>query len=156
MKIQNVNEFIENLQHNQKKDILFVRNIILSIYEDSKLNLNYGYNNDYIIIEENIKWNSLNYTLNGEDRVTFNFAGKGFFRLILHCGAKVKSKDIQEEFNLIIASKKLNKLESDSFDLLTWLSKDRAMIKFDKNFDFIAQEPALKHIILLWLEKTKI
>ena len=42
-------------------------------------------------LNERIKWNAPSYCVNGEDRLTFNLRGKDFFRLILHCGVKIKA-----------------------------------------------------------------
>lgn len=71
---QQVVEFFNNLEHPLKKEIEEVRKIILSTNES---------------ITEHIKWNAPSFCFNNEDRVTFNLQGKGFFRLVFHCGAKV-------------------------------------------------------------------
>lgn len=50
-------------------------------------------------VTENIKWNSFNYKFNGDDRITFNLIGIGFFRIILNTNAKVNNIDIQKLIN---------------------------------------------------------
>jgi hypothetical protein len=131
-------DFLQGLEHPQINSIIIIRDLILLF--------------DVI---ENIKWNALNYTFNNKDRITFNFTGKGFFRLIFHIGAKVKTIDIQNEFELLKNSETLSKNQKESIDLLIWLAKDRAMIKFDNKFDFNLKNETIKTIISLWLEKTK-
>lgn len=125
MKTQSVEEFLQNFEHNQKTDIFLLRKMLLSCN-----------------LDENIKWNALNYSLNGNDRITFNFAGKGFFRLIFHCGAKKNNINMQ------------NKLENINYDFFVWLDKERAMIKFDNNFNINENIDRVKSLVLLWLENT--
>ncbi|WP_224773499.1 DUF1801 domain-containing protein [Metabacillus idriensis] len=55
---------MNNLEHPFKKEIEEVRNIIRST-------------NNRII--EKIKWNTPSFCVDDEDRITFNFHGKGFF-----------------------------------------------------------------------------
>ncbi|WP_338452689.1 DUF1801 domain-containing protein [Niallia oryzisoli] len=122
---EQVAEFISNLEHPLKEEIAMVRKIILST--DKK-------------ITEHIKWNAPSFCYEGEDRITFNLHGKGFFRLVFHCGAKVKDRNTNEQ--LII----------DTSGLLEWKAVDRAMMKFTDKKDINAKEEKLKEIITKWLE----
>lgn len=127
MKQITVEKYLQDLHHPQLKTILLMRDLILQFD-----------------VVENIKWNSFNYIYNGDDRLTFNLTGKGYFRIILHTGVKVSNIDIQKLFT------------DEKIELLTWLTKNRAIIKIDDNFDFNQNIVQLKSIISLWLEKTKI
>lgn len=66
---------------------------------------------------EIVKWNSPNFTLAGEDRLTITAAGKGPVRLILHLGAQIaEDKDAAPTFT------------GDPGGLLTWHSNIRASL----------------------------
>ncbi|TQR19910.1 DUF1801 domain-containing protein [Psychrobacillus vulpis] len=124
---QQVIEFMNNLDHPLKEEIEEVRKIIL---------------NANIIISEHIKWNAPSYHIEGEDRITFNLHGKGFFRLIFHCGSKVKDNvDVQH-------------LIDDTTGILEWVAHDRAIAKFTSINDVKAKEQELKKVITIWLEIT--
>lgn len=122
---QQVVEYMDNLEHPLKKEIDEVRKIILSA------------NNQ---LTEHIKWNAPSFVYKNEDRVTFNLHGKGYFRLIFHCGAKVK--DIRGKGNLI----------EDDTGLLDWVAVDRAIIKFTDMNDVKAKQEKLVDVIAKWLE----
>jgi hypothetical protein len=120
-------EFMNALEHAQKKEIEEVRKIILSA------------NNG---LAETIKWNAPNYSFKDEDRITFNFHGKGYFLLIFHCGAKAKQK------------KEKGRLFNDTTKLLEWITDDRATVKFESMSDVIAKQGRLTEVINKWLEVT--
>lgn len=122
---EQVVEFMNNLEHPLKEEIAEVRNIILST--DNRM-------------IEHIKWNAPSFCYEGEDRITFNLQGKGFFRLVFHCGAKVKHRNTNEP--LIV----------DTYGLLEWKAADRAMLKFTDKKDVKDKEEQLKEIITKWLE----
>ena len=119
---EQVVEFMNNLEHPLKEEIEEVRKIILST--DDK-------------ITEHIKWNAPSFCYEGEDRVTFNLHGKGFIRLVFHCGAKVKDRKTSEP--LIV----------DTSGILEWKAADRAMMKFN---DVKAKEEKLREVIRKWLK----
>jgi hypothetical protein len=124
---QLVEEFMHNLEHPLKEEIEAVRKIILST--DGK-------------ITEHIKWNAPSFCIENDDRITFNLNGKGFFRLIFHCGAKAKATANKEP------------LFVDTSGILEWVTGDRAIVKFiDKN-DVIAKEEKLKEVISKWIQVT--
>lgn len=119
---EQVVEFLNNLEHPLKNEIEEVRKIILSVNDN---------------ITEHIKWNAPSFCFNNEDRVTFNLQGKGFIRLILHMGAKVKNKK--------------KKLPEDTTGLLEWVADDRAIIKLTDMMDVELKKERLIQAIDLWI-----
>ncbi|QED47629.1 DUF1801 domain-containing protein [Cytobacillus dafuensis] len=124
---QKVVEFMGNLNHPLKKEIEVVRKIILSAN---------------IQLTEHIKWNAPSFCINNEDRITLNLQGKGYFRLIFHCGAKVKD------------SKKEGHLFDDTTGLLDWVTCDRAIVKITEMSDLIAKKDRLVEVITKWIDVT--
>ncbi|MDF2719304.1 MAG: hypothetical protein K0R28_6229 [Paenibacillus sp.] len=120
-------EFMDSLQHPLKKEIEEVRTIILNA--DKRLT-------------EHIKWNAPSFCLQGEDRVTFNLQGKGFFRLVFHCGARVKVQAGE------------GPLFEDTTGLLEWVSGDRAIVKFTDMNDVRAKKDKLEATIIKWMDAT--
>ncbi|MCM3765073.1 DUF1801 domain-containing protein [Neobacillus niacini] len=120
-----VAEFLNNLEHPLKEVIEAVRKIVLST--DHK-------------ITEHIKWNAPSFCYEGEDRMTFNLHGKGYIRLVFHCGAKVKDRNTIEP--LIV----------DTSGILEWQAVDRAIMKFTDKNDVKAKEEKLREIITKWIE----
>jgi hypothetical protein len=124
---QQVVEYMNNLEHPLKKEIEEVRTIILSTNKQ---------------ISEHIKWNAPSFCFKNQDRVTFNLSGKGFFRLVFHCGAKVK-ENIEK-----------GPLFEDATGLLDWVAGDRAIIKFTDMDDVKAKKEKLAVVITKWIEVT--
>lgn len=124
---QQVFEFLNNLEHPLKKEIEEVRKIILSTNES---------------ITEHIKWNAPSFCLDNEDRETFNLQGKGFFRLVFHCGAKVKDHAGN------------GTLFEDTTGLLDWVTNDRAMIKLTDMSDVESKKEKLAAVVAKWIELT--
>jgi len=117
--------FLAGLDHPFKKEIEVLRHIILGA--------NPG-------LTEHIKWNAPSFCFNGEDRITFNLQGKGMFRLIFHCGAKVKN------------AKSTGTLFEDKTGLLEWLASDRAVVVFTSMEDIRSREPAITETVNSWIE----
>lgn len=122
---QQVIEYMDRLQHPLKKEIEEVRQVIL---------------NAGVLLSEQIKWNAPSYSYNNEDRITFQLHGKKGFRLIFHCGAKVKKDTAME------------RLIDDPSGLLQWASNDRAIISFTDSDDVNAKKDKLPSLILKWIE----
>jgi hypothetical protein len=120
-----VADFLEKLEHPLKKEIEEVRKIILNVDKN---------------LTEHIKWNAPSFCHKGDDRITFNLQGKDFFRLIFHCGAKVK--DAQAK----------SRLFEDNTGLLDWAANDRAVAKFTDMKDVKAKKKALITTVSAWLE----
>jgi hypothetical protein len=124
---QHVVEFLNELEHPQKKEIEEVRKIILGVNEQ---------------ITEHIKWKAPSFCINNEDRVTFNLQGKGFFRLIFHCGAKSKANEGN------------GPLFDDTTGLLDWVTGDRAIIKLTNMSEVEAKRGKLAEVVARWIEVT--
>lgn len=123
--VHSVDEFMSKLDHPLKHEIEKVRAIILE--SDAQLT-------------EHIKWNAPSYCYNNEDRITFNLHGKGFFRLVFHCGSKVKERK--------------ERLFEDPTGLLDWAANDRAIVKFTNENDVEEKTEQLKAVIRKWIEIT--
>lgn len=124
---EQVDEYLNHLEHPLKPAIEEVRSIILSAPVE---------------LDEHIKWNAPSFRHRGEDRVTFNFHGKGGFMLVFHCGAKVKENKAKEP------------LFQDTSGLLEWVAGDRATIKFADMSDVTAKKEKLAEIVAKWIEAT--
>ncbi|MCJ8009322.1 DUF1801 domain-containing protein [Lederbergia wuyishanensis] len=124
---EQVAEFMINLKHPLKKEIDEVRIIILSANEQ---------------ITEHIKWNAPSFCYKNEDRVTFNLHGKGFFRLVFHCGAKAKENHLERS------------LVDDTTELLEWVSSDRAIVKFTDMNDVKEKKDKLVEAVNKWIDAT--
>lgn len=124
---QAVEDFLMNLEHPFSAEIEEVRKIVLSANKE---------------LTEHIKWNAPSFAINGEDRITFNLQGKGFFRLVFHCGAKVR--DGKSDARLI----------EDTTGLLEWAASDRAIAKFTDMEDVKRKKDVLVRVTNMWLDKT--
>ncbi|WP_349305448.1 DUF1801 domain-containing protein [Bacillus sp. FJAT-50079] len=89
-----------------------------------------------------MKWNAPSFSVENEDRIMFNLNGKGFFRLIFHCGAKVKDHLSKEP------------LFVDASNLVEWVTIDRGIVKFTDMDDVKAKEIALKDVVNKWIIVT--
>lgn len=122
-----VDEFMDNLEHQLKQEIEEVRKIILSANDK---------------ITEHIKWNAPSFQYLDEDRITFHLHGKDSFQLIFHCGSKVKNRELAPNERLI----------EDASGLLEWKTADRAIMKFTDQHDLKGKEEKLREVITKWLE----
>ncbi|MGV3503483.1 MAG: DUF1801 domain-containing protein [Adhaeribacter sp.] len=125
---QQVLDFLANLEHPLKKEILEVRRLVLAANPH---------------LTEHIKWNAPSFCFQGEDRITFHLPEKGFFRLIFHGGAKVKDPPAKE------------RLFEDKTGLLEWLAPDRAMVRFSGPQDVAVRQAALQEVVNNWLHEIK-
>jgi hypothetical protein len=124
---EQVTEFLKDLKHPLKAEVEELRKIILQT--DNRLT-------------EHIKWNAPSFCIHGDDRITFNLAGKGFIRLVFHCGAKAKDNQAK------------NRLFEDTTGLLEWAANDRAIVKFAGMQEIKKRENDLIKIISTWILKT--
>lgn len=124
---QQVADFLDKLEHPLKKEIEAVRTIILSANGQ---------------LTEHIKWNAPSFCIGNEDRITFNLQGKGFFRLVFHCGAKVKEQAKNE------------RLFEDDTGLLDWVTNDRATVKLIDWNDVEQKQEQLAAVVNKWIEAT--
>ena len=125
---QDVTLFLDNLNHPFRQQIELLRKIILTAAP---------------AIEENIKWNGPNYTLEGHDRITIRVNPPKSFSLILHRGAKVQAAP---------ASRLIEK----DHGVLVWKTNDRAVADFKKAEDFEKVSKHLHSIIQDWIAATNI
>ncbi|WP_246469249.1 DUF1801 domain-containing protein [Cohnella nanjingensis] len=119
---------MERLEHPFKAEIEEVRRIILSANDQ---------------LTEHIKWNAPSFCIHGEDRITFQLQGKGFFRLIFHRGAKVKDQTPSGH------------LWEDDNGLLEWLAPDRATVKLSDRNDVADKREKLAEAVAKWVELTR-
>lgn len=125
---QQVVAFLDQLEHPFKREIQEVRNIILLANQH---------------LTEHIKWNAPSFCYHEEDRVTFNLQGKDHFKLIFHCGAKVK------------ANKPTQPLFDDATGLLQWITPDRAIAQFTDMNDVAAKKTSLVEVVSKWIAATR-
>ncbi|WP_240647525.1 DUF1801 domain-containing protein [Paenibacillus nanensis] len=125
---QQVEEFLQKLDHPFKTEIEEVRKIILSMEKG---------------LSEHVKWNAPSFYLHNDDRVTFNLHGNGFFRLVLHRGAKAK-----ETVNL------KPHFEDVPKGFMVWAANDRATIKLTDLKDVEAKRELLKEVVGRWVDVT--
>ena len=124
-KYKSVEECLNSLATDKRPRVDALRDLILT--SDARL-------------QENIKWNALNYVLDGEDRITFNLMNKqGLVKLVLHMGATRKE------------DKTGAPLLQDDSGLIEWNSDIRGVITFNSIEHINANRDALKKIIHDWL-----
>jgi hypothetical protein len=87
-------------------------------------------------IEENVKWNSPNFTLDGDDRVTLRLNPKGGVQVILHRGAK---KDASP-FTL-----------DDPTGELEWRGHDRAILSVADESEAQRLSAQLTELVARWI-----
>ena len=116
--------YLHGLDHPMKQEILKIREIIFQV--NAKLT-------------EQIKWNAPSFSMEGEDRITFNFPPKkDCIQLVLHRGAK--KKDMPKD-----------RLISDNSGLLKWATDDRALIRFTSMDEILYHQTQFSEIIRKWL-----
>ncbi|PLR75814.1 hypothetical protein CU633_19035 [Bacillus sp. V3-13] len=124
---QQVEEYLRKLEHPLKREIQEVRRIVLGIDKE---------------LSEHVKWNAPSFCFHNEDRVTFNLHGNGFFRLVLHRGAKIKE------------SVNLKRYFDDVQGFMEWVAADRATIKFTDIKDVESKSELLKEVVRRWVDVT--
>lgn len=122
-----VSQFLNALNHPFRPEIEALRHIILSV--------NKG-------LTENIKWNGPNYCFNNEDRITMSIQPPKQVRIVLHCGAKVKTAPKE-------------KLIKNDYGILDWKGNDRAIATFKSMDDVERMKENLMKILVEWIEVTK-
>jgi uncharacterized protein YdhG (YjbR/CyaY superfamily) len=120
-----VTELLNNLNLPLRDAIELLRNIITNVNTE---------------VKENIKWNSPNYNLNGNDLITLKVQpNKTKIQIIFHRGAKVK---VQPE----------DKIIAKNSDFLTWKSNDRAIATFTDILEIIENQDLIIGWITTWLD----
>ncbi len=119
-----VNAYMESLEHPLKSVVRDIRQTILEADQG---------------ITEGIKWNSASFYCYGWF-ATISIRSKNGVQVVLHHGAKVRNDTT------------LSSTIDDSSHLLTWPSKDRALVNFVSTEDFQSKEGAFKKIIKEWTD----
>jgi hypothetical protein len=120
---ENVTLFLDNLKHPLREAIELLRAEILLTNSH---------------LTENIKWNSPNYSLKGNDCITIRIQPAKQLQLVFHRGAKVQSQPGQ-------------KLITDHAGLLDWKTNDRAVATFRTADEIRYKKGILKKVIVDWL-----
>ncbi len=118
-----VSEFLDELKHPLREEIEILRNDILKANSS---------------INENIKWNGPNYSVEGKDRITMKIQPPRQIQLIFHQGAKVKAATTE-------------RLIDDHSGLLVWRTNDRAVLSFANMEDLLSKREHLKTLINDWI-----
>jgi hypothetical protein len=87
-------------------------------------------------LEENVKWNSPNFTNGGEDRVTLRVNPKGGVQVILHRGAKKLDSSFEVE---------------DPTGELEWRARDRAILTVVDEAEASRLAPQLTELVTRWI-----
>jgi len=122
-----VETFMQTLDHPLKAELQALRELILAADP---------------LISEGIKWNAPSFRT-GEYFATVNLRAKDAAQLIMHFGAKV---------NEISAS---GVTINDPENLLTWLGKDRATIRFADLKSIALKREAFTAILRQWIVHVK-
>jgi len=121
-----VTKFLDSLNHPLRDEIDYIRTIIMS----TELGL-----------IEGIKWNGPNCSIQNEDRITIKIQPPKQIQVIFHRGAKVKVKPN-------------DRLLKDTYNILEWKEKDRAVATFKKLSEIRTCSPILKEIVIEWVRVT--
>jgi hypothetical protein len=121
-----VEEFLAELVHPRKAEILEVRNAILGTNP---------------AITEQVKWNAPSFCINGDDRITFRLQPHDVVDLIFHRGAK--ARDNTDDLTVL-----------DETGLVRWLSSDRGIVEFEDAADVQAKLPAVVALTDRWMTAT--
>lgn len=121
-----VEEFLADLDHPRKAEILQLRKAILEASPG---------------VTEQVKWNAPSFCVDGDDRVTFRLQPHDVVTLILHRGAKVRG-DTDDLRGL------------DRTGLVRWLSPDRGIVELDDAAEVQAKLPAVVDLTARWFQAT--
>ncbi|MGI6759243.1 MAG: DUF1801 domain-containing protein [Bacilli bacterium] len=121
-----VTAFLDCLKHSLRDEIECLRKIIMSTDYD---------------LNEGIKWNGPNYSINGEDCITIRINPQKQLQVIFHRGAKVK-----EPLDERLLSKK--------YDILIWKENDRAIASFKSLNEIQENSQMIREIVEKWIEAT--
>jgi hypothetical protein len=121
-----VDSFLDKLNPLYRREIDILRALILEAFP----------------LDENIKWNGPNYSINNEDRITMRVNPPTKLpQLILHRGAKKQAQPAQ-------------KLIDYNHKLLTWKENDRAVLTITHKADLTTFAIEIKEIIELWMKAS--
>lgn len=92
-------------------------------------------------LQENIKWNGPNFSLNGEDRITLRIHPETQVQVVFHCGAKTV-KPLEE------------RLLREDHGILQWKGTDRAVATFKTRKEIEQKKDILKEIVAEWIRTS--
>ena len=121
-----VNSFLDKMNHPLRKEIDVVRNIILTAVD----------------LEENVKWNGPNYSQNRNDRITMRIQPPKQIQLVFHRGAKVLQ---QPKARLI----------DDETNRLDWKANDRAVVTLKTMEEIKSAKKDLAAIVARWVKAAE-
>jgi hypothetical protein len=122
---------MRQLDHPLKKDIEFVRRVILGVRPEGPRR-----------IMEGVKWNAPSFrTAETDFFATFFLRDHDSVRLILHTGAKAKR------------GAKATMTLADPGGLVKWLAKDRCMVSIGAGKEVRKHRAAIESIIGQWLDQ---
>ena len=121
-----VSRLLQTLNHPMAEGIEALRTLVLGINSN---------------LEENIKWNGPNYSLNGKDRVTFRVQSPKLIQIILHLGAKTEQMPTSP---LIEKTHKFIELKGN----------DRVILTFKSDKEITEHEQEILAIIEKWIALT--
>ncbi len=121
-----VDKFLAALTHPRMADINVVRQPILAAHEE---------------LTEQVKWNAPSFCIDGDDRITMRLQPKAQVQVILHCGARAKTR------------------EGFSFDdpdrLARWIKPDRGVVDFRDQEDIATKQNAFACLVRRWAIATR-
>lgn len=118
-----VNTFVDSLNHPLAEEILLLRTYILSFSDK---------------LDENVKWNAPNYSLNGNDCITLKILPPKNIQLIFHRGDKKQEQPSKQ-------------LIEDPNGLLTWKENDRAIATFINREEIKNNKETLNQLVTDWI-----
>jgi len=121
-----VTRLIESERHPLAEAIADLRTLILS---------------SDVSLSENVKWNSPNYSVGPEDRITLRIRPPKRLQLVFHCGAKVREQPKA-------------RLMEDPKGLLDWKENDRATLTLRDREDVRRHAGDIIRFVRAWLRAT--
>ena len=121
-KYSDVNEFLDDLDDETRKQVNALREIIIAS----------------IPVTEHIKWNAPSYVFDGEDRITFNVRGTTI-KILIHMGA-TRPED-----------KSAKPVLADKTGIIKWQSNIRGIIEFEGVDDISFQRNDFVDILKRWV-----
>lgn len=121
---QQVDAFLDALDHPLREEIKLLRNLLL---------------NSGIELDELIKWNAPSYSWKGQDCITMKLFPPKSIQIIFHRGAKVQELPSQ-------------KLIDDLSGLLSWKSNDRAVMTFKNAEEICKHRTGIEAIVNKWIK----
>ena len=122
---QTPDELLDALDHPLRKEIDALRAVILKAHPG---------------LVEGVKWNAPSYSVEGEDRVTFQLRAKDRVLLVFHRGAKAKAGKVSIE---------------DPEGLLEWAAPDRAIATFRASEVTAGRKKALGALVKQWITAAR-